>query len=448
MINFATLQGMTIPEGVVTQIEKDGVVLWQMETSKPIILEVEKIASDTYAGETTYTAEEFILLDIYPKTNGTVNVTYGGLTKTITDTSGAEEPNAHQVFFGTFNGVSDSVVTPTSGEVTIEGDYASVTKASYQKMGEKSAGTYQCACIKNIKSLGSISRIYEYAFSNIVGLTNLKIPNSVLTFGNGAFSNCTNLTSVDIQCSDISAYAFSNCTNLTSVTIGKDVTNIEYCAFSGCEKLVEFLIKGDSFVSENGALFTSDKTKLLSYPTATGAYSIPNGVIDITGVFAKCKNLTSVTIPSSVKSIGSSTFDECTNLTSVTIPSSVKSIGSNAFYRCNLTSLFIPEGVTSIGSSAFNGSIKAIDKLAIPSTVEYIGSSAFLKFGYDDGASSLEVTLLPTTPPTLESADVFGDINFIDDEDTLSIIVPKGTAALYKDTTKWISLRQYIVEAN
>ena len=125
-MNFATLKGLTIPEGVVTQItDASGRVLWmvQSDSGVPVILEVEKITSDTYAGETTYTAEEFILLDIYPKTNGTVSVTYGGLTKTITDTSGAEEPNAQQVFFGTFNGVSDSVTTPASGTLKISGDY-------------------------------------------------------------------------------------------------------------------------------------------------------------------------------------------------------------------------------------------------------------------------------------------------------------------------------------
>ena len=123
MIDFSTLQGLTLPEGVVMQItDESGRVIWAVSGGK-VILEVEKMTSDTYAGETTYTGEQFILLDIYPKTGGTVNVTYGGLTKTITDTSGAAEPNAQQVFFGTFNGVSDSVATPTSGELTIEGGY-------------------------------------------------------------------------------------------------------------------------------------------------------------------------------------------------------------------------------------------------------------------------------------------------------------------------------------
>ena len=53
-------------------------------------------------------------------------------------------------------------------------------------------------------------------------------------------------------------------------------------------------------------------------------------------------------------SIGSGAFAEC-NLTSVTIPDGVKSIGNNAFYCCiNLTSVTIGNSVTSIGNWAFD----------------------------------------------------------------------------------------------
>ena len=86
------------------QIEDaQGRVLWALPVaSGSVVLEVKKITATTYAGSTSYANEKFILLDIYPKTNGTVAVTYGGLTKTITDTSGAASPNAQQVYFGTF----------------------------------------------------------------------------------------------------------------------------------------------------------------------------------------------------------------------------------------------------------------------------------------------------------------------------------------------------------
>jgi hypothetical protein len=47
--------------------------------------------------------------------------------------------------------------------------------------------------------------------------------------------------------------------------------------------------------------------------------------------FYKCKNLTSVTIPNCITSIGDEAFHGCNSLTSITIPNSVTSIGKSAF---------------------------------------------------------------------------------------------------------------------
>ena len=52
------------------------------------------------------------------------------------------------------------------------------------------------------------------------------------------------------------------------------------------------------------------------------------------GVFYDCTSLTSITIPNSVTSIGSSAFDNCEELTDVTIGCGVKSIGIGAFKKC------------------------------------------------------------------------------------------------------------------
>ena len=67
-----------------------------------------------------------------------------------------------------------------------------------------------------------------------------------------------------------------------------------------------------------------------------------------------CKGLTSITIPSSVTSLGDCCFCECSGLTSITIPSSVTSLEYDCFYECSgLTSITIPSSVTSLGGSCF-----------------------------------------------------------------------------------------------
>ena len=65
--------------------------------------------------------------------------------------------------------------------------------------------------------------------------------------------------------------------------------------------------------------------------------------------------MTSITIPSSVTSLGNNCFESCSGLTSITILSSVTSFGSGCFSSCSgLTSITIPSSVTSLGSSCFS----------------------------------------------------------------------------------------------
>ena len=139
--------------------------------------------------------------------------------------------------------------------------------------------------------------------------------------------------------------------------------------------------------------------------------------------FAKCTSLTSITIPESVKWIGTRAFDRCgltsivwnvkdfysdekpfdnirsqitsftfgenvqnipydlcsrmENLTSITIPNSVTWIGEGAFYKCSgLTSVTIGNSVTSIGVNAF-ADCSALTSVSIPNSVTSIKGGAF-----------------------------------------------------------------------
>lgn len=274
MIDFSTVTGITVPEGVVTKIECGGVVLWE-RISDTVILEVEKITSDTFANSTTYTGEQFILLDIYPKTNGTVNVTYGGLTKTITDTSGADEPSAQQVYFGTFKGVYDEVATPASGVLKISGEYSGFGVSVYDKA--KSSIAY-CDCVISVVSWGSMRIIPDRAFYNCTKLTSIEIPDGIDTIGAGAFYNCTNLTNIDISNGlvRIEKEAFRYCTNLTKINIPKSVYFIEGAAFylsSGYTRTVTMMREDPPYIYEtqNAGVFGEKGTNNIIVPAGCGA---------------------------------------------------------------------------------------------------------------------------------------------------------------------------------
>ena len=62
-----------------------------------------------------------------------------------------------------------------------------------------------------------------------------------------------------------------------------------------------------------------------------------------------CSELTQVSIPNSVTTIGNYAFSACSSLSQINIPNSVTSIGDEAFSDCGLLSLIIPSSVISLG---------------------------------------------------------------------------------------------------
>ncbi len=76
-----------------------------------------------------------------------------------------------------------------------------------------------------------------------------------------------------------------------------------------------------------------------------------------------------------VTAIGDYGFAECGNITSISIPDSITSIGQSAFYNCGIKEINIPDSVKTIGASAFAAT--GLASIVIPSSAEEIGSNAF-----------------------------------------------------------------------
>lgn len=127
----------------------------------------------------------------------------------------------------------------------------------------------------------------------------------------------------------------------------------------------------------NGLTVTGIGDKAFSYINLTSV-TIPESVKTI-GAYAFQNNsatykITSLTIPEGVTSIGESAFSG-NAIADLTLPNNIKFIGGRAFSSNKLTSLTIPEGITSISENAFSSN--KIANLTLPNSLETIGESAF-----------------------------------------------------------------------
>ena len=381
-------------------------------------------------GSSTYTGGTAVRQSYYgSSTSSATGTTYyiPSSLRSVTVTDG-------EILYGAFTNCSmlTSVTIPSS--VTSIGNYAfdgctslttitipnSVTNIGWSAFNN-------CDGLTFIAIPDGVTSIGNYAFQDCDGLTSVTIPDSVTSIGTSAFQSCSSLTSVVIGngVTDIGITAFQLCGGLTSITIPDSVTSIGWAAFDGCNKLVEVYNKsslditagssGNGYVAyyaknvyteEGGSWFTDTADGFRFFYDGTDGYlmgyygeettiTLPNDFTAYNGTevieytiydcaFYYCSELTSVTIPSSVTSIGDSAFGNCTGLTSITIPNSVTSIGWGVFSGCTgLTSITIPDNVTSIPDEAFYG-CSGLTSITIPDGVTSMGDSVF------SGCTSLE----------------------------------------------------------
>ena len=150
--------------------------------------------------------------------------------------------------------------------------------------------------------------------------------------------------------------------------------------------------------------------------------------------FKSCSDLTSVTIPSSVKLIRPDAFYYCSALCSVNIPDQITTIEANTFYWCySLTSITIPNSVRSIHEMAFFG-CSSLATVTLGSSVKYIQPSAF---GFCTAITN--VYCLAEDAPVIANA-VF-ELNTIE---KAILHVPASSIEAYKAMEPWMYFKDII----
>jgi hypothetical protein len=189
-----------------------------------------------------------------------------------------------------------------------------------------------------------VNIITTYAFLTKCNITSLTLPSSLTTIENQGLYGCNLLRNLSLG---------NNITSLHPLFLyNTAVTNLQISAGN-----LTYKMSGDFVVSKDG-------TKLVWYMLNDANVIIPTGITEIYDyAFHNKWSTTSITIPNTVTKINHS-FQYCSGLSSIEIPSSVTSIGSSAFSYCNkLTRISINKTRNSIIDSPWGDpyGLRAVD---------------------------------------------------------------------------------------
>ena len=291
-----------------------------------------------------------------------------------------------------FNSCYNMTKVTVASTVTSIGDgaFADTKLQSYTGMERvKKFGDYvfQGTDLDDFEFPGATTEIGNYIFYNS-SVKRIVIPKSVTTIKDGIGYKAENLEKIEVSSNNknyvaenyvlynknktilesypaaktgteftipytvktVTAYGFSYGKNLKKITITSGVTTLGDGAFYGMKALDEIAIPKNvtsigSFLLQN---CTSLKTLNFYAKVKTVPYLLCSG----------CSNLTKVVMDNSaIEILEPRVFMDCVKLSSVTLPTALKTIQVYAFKNCKaLSTISYPKSITLIESGAFEGS--------------------------------------------------------------------------------------------
>ena len=201
------------------------------------------------------------------------------------------------------------------------------------------------------------------------------------------------------------------------------------------------------------ALMSSDNKNLIKYcgNKETFSYYVPDGTVEIYPHAFEYANISSIRIPDSVETIGSSAFSSCrvtnitlpnkltriedytfayTLLTQISLPESVEYIGRNAFTCSDLENITIPKNIKKIEDFSFSR-CDCLEEISLPEGLESIGRAAFSE------CRMLRTVSLPDTLKTI------GDEAFSESGLTGTVSIPAGLTTLPQSAFMYTNISGY-----
>ena len=300
---------------------------------------------------------------------------------------------------------------------------------------------FECTSLTEFTVPNSVTEIGENAFGHCSSLKSITLPfvgntldgedNTHFGYIFGASSYLQNNTEVPTslelvtitKATAIDEYAFYNCDDVITVTLPKKLDSIGKNAFKGCTSLFEIInlsriplevgtphescitdnalsVLVDDFASSNiihedGFVFyhniSTKRFTLLRYKGNETEIVFPETIYDFTytvdaiysHAFENNRNITSITLPFGVKTIGESAFANCTSLKNLSMPITVEVLPYSAIAGCSSLTFNSKDGGNYLGNDSFpylalvsvDGT--DIDRVALPDTVKFILKNAF-----------------------------------------------------------------------
>ena len=376
------------------------------ELTSVIITSAGSVGTDAF-----HSCSNLARLEVDPVTPPTTanNNVFWGVTKTIPFYIPAAGASAYadaarwsdfadnRFLFGSCGENLSFVFAEATGTLTISGTGAMQTFASAGAVPWYSFRSD----IKAVVIGSGVTTIGNYAFygCNNEFFTSITIPEGITSLGNSAFQGCTHMTSValpsTLQTIGSNAFhsnaftsiiipegvttiasAFPNCASLTSITIPSTVRSLANNTFNGCALLETITWNADTCAdytksSNDGKTFTYNspwgdaKSHIYTFNFGSNVRSIPSNLCQ------GMTQLTSVTLPVSLKTIRQDAFFGCTELTAITIPANVKTIQGTVFENCSKLASVTSQAMTppTLGSDVFKGT-SASRKLYLPHDID------------------------------------------------------------------------------